>query len=164
MDVTRALGNDVAQKREHQLVEPRGRPTTPAARPSRRPPRGPRTGGFVIPVSTNDKGRLAPASSLVEPRGLEPLTPCLQSRCATNCAMAPSSRADTTTGDATRHTAVLQIIQLAGLSVASAHRRASALLSLTDFATAAAPIAAAMSANSLRMDTSLIEWETGWWA
>src|SRR4051812_12322441 len=27
---------------------------------------------------------------LVEPRGLEPLTPCLQSRCATNCAMAPS--------------------------------------------------------------------------
>ena len=26
---------------------------------------------------------------LVEPRGLEPLTPCLQSRCATNCAMAP---------------------------------------------------------------------------
>ena len=27
--------------------------------------------------------------SVVEPRGLEPLTPCLQSRCATNCAMAP---------------------------------------------------------------------------
>jgi hypothetical protein len=25
----------------------------------------------------------------VEPRGLEPLTPCLQSKCATNCAMAP---------------------------------------------------------------------------
>jgi hypothetical protein len=25
----------------------------------------------------------------VEPRGLEPLTPCLQSRCATNCAKAP---------------------------------------------------------------------------
>src|SRR5664279_184424 len=28
-------------------------------------------------------------SVLVEPRGLEPLTPCLQSRCATNCAKAP---------------------------------------------------------------------------
>ena len=28
---------------------------------------------------------------IVEPRGLEPLTPCLQSRCATNCAMAPQS-------------------------------------------------------------------------
>ena len=28
---------------------------------------------------------------MVEPRGLEPLTPCLQSRCATNCAMAPMS-------------------------------------------------------------------------
>jgi hypothetical protein len=27
---------------------------------------------------------------VVEPRGLEPLTPCLQSRCATNCAKAPS--------------------------------------------------------------------------
>lgn len=26
---------------------------------------------------------------LVELRGLEPLTPCLQSRCATNCATAP---------------------------------------------------------------------------
>ena len=25
----------------------------------------------------------------VEPTGLEPVTPCLQSRCATNCAMAP---------------------------------------------------------------------------
>ncbi len=29
---------------------------------------------------------------LVEPRGLEPLTPCLQSRCATNCAKAPDAR------------------------------------------------------------------------
>ena len=28
----------------------------------------------------------------VEPRGLEPLTPCLQSKCATNCAMAPCRR------------------------------------------------------------------------
>ena len=28
----------------------------------------------------------------VEPRGLEPLTPCLQSRCATNCAKAPGER------------------------------------------------------------------------
>ncbi len=27
----------------------------------------------------------------VEPRGLEPLTPCLQSRCATNCAKAPDA-------------------------------------------------------------------------
>jgi hypothetical protein len=29
----------------------------------------------------------------VEPRGLEPLTPCLQSKCATNCAMAPDHAA-----------------------------------------------------------------------
>ena len=27
----------------------------------------------------------------MEPRGLEPLTPCLQSKCATCCAMAPVS-------------------------------------------------------------------------
>jgi hypothetical protein len=27
----------------------------------------------------------------VEPTGLEPVTPCLQSKCATNCAMAPRS-------------------------------------------------------------------------
>jgi hypothetical protein len=27
----------------------------------------------------------------VEPTGLEPVTPCLQSKCATNCAMAPWS-------------------------------------------------------------------------
>ena len=32
---------------------------------------------------------ISPGSRWVEPRGLEPLTPCLQSRCATNCAMAP---------------------------------------------------------------------------
>ena len=30
-----------------------------------------------------------PTHHSVEPRGLEPLTPCLQSKCATNCAMAP---------------------------------------------------------------------------
>ena len=30
-----------------------------------------------------------PRHHRVEPRGLEPLTPCLQSRCATNCAKAP---------------------------------------------------------------------------
>jgi hypothetical protein len=30
----------------------------------------------------------------VEPRGLEPLTPCLQSRCATNCAKAPRRLAE----------------------------------------------------------------------
>jgi hypothetical protein len=36
-----------------------------------------------LPTVSRDIGR-------VEPRGLEPLTPCLQSRCATNCAKAPS--------------------------------------------------------------------------
>ncbi len=34
-------------------------------------------------------GQLSTFELYVEPRGLEPLTPCLQSRCATNCAMAP---------------------------------------------------------------------------
>jgi DNA-directed RNA polymerase specialized sigma24 family protein len=32
---------------------------------------------------------VAPPNRRVEPRGLEPLTPCLQSRCATSCAKAP---------------------------------------------------------------------------
>ncbi len=32
---------------------------------------------------------LAGTFSMVEARGLEPRTPCLQSRCATNCAMPP---------------------------------------------------------------------------
>ena len=35
---------------------------------------------------------------VVEPRGLEPLTPCLQSRCATNCAKAPGISTSTTGG------------------------------------------------------------------
>ena len=43
---------------------------------------GPRTSA----ESRADKGKY------VEPRGLEPLTPCLQSKCATCCAMAPVSR------------------------------------------------------------------------
>ena len=30
---------------------------------------------------------------VVEPTGLEPVTPCLQSRCATNCAIAPGMSA-----------------------------------------------------------------------
>ena len=34
-------------------------------------------------------GQVSNFSTYVEPRGLEPLTPCLQSRCATNCAKAP---------------------------------------------------------------------------
>ena len=41
--------------------------------------------GTTEALSRDRKGPL----TWVEPRGLEPLTPCLQSRCATNCAMAP---------------------------------------------------------------------------
>lgn len=41
-------------------------------------------------TTTTTKAAGWPAAFMVEPRGLEPLTPCLQSRCATNCAMAPS--------------------------------------------------------------------------
>ena len=51
----------------------------------------------------------------VEPRGLEPLTPCLQSRCATNCAKAPVRDERAGVG------------QLLTGSVASAHRACSAL-------------------------------------
>src|SRR5918994_3545496 len=41
------------------------------------------------PPDKNNNPRLTWGVLPVEPRGLEPLTPCLQSRCATNCAMAP---------------------------------------------------------------------------
>lgn len=43
---------------------------------------------IVEPTPTHIRGSIM--SSMVELRGLEPLTPCLQSRCATNCAIAPS--------------------------------------------------------------------------
>src|ERR1700740_1973696 len=39
-------------------------------------------GPAIVPLATSPRAR-------VERRGLEPLTPCLQSRCATNCANAP---------------------------------------------------------------------------
>ncbi len=40
-------------------------------------------------TETIDDGRGSNLVRGVDPRGLEPLTPCLQSRCATNCAMGP---------------------------------------------------------------------------
>ncbi len=46
----------------------------------------------AVAVSQEHGG--AGGTVVVEPRGLEPLTPCLQSRCATNCAMAPGRRPD----------------------------------------------------------------------
>jgi hypothetical protein len=59
---------------------------------------------------------------VVEPRGLEPLTPCLQSRCATNCAMAPGDHP-------------WRVVRRDGaystVSVISAHRSRSARSSLT---------------------------------
>ncbi len=41
-------------------------------------------------------GQVSNFSTYVEVRGLEPLTPCLQSRCATNCAIPPGVQADIT--------------------------------------------------------------------
>ena len=43
----------------------------------------------LTPEPASTDVRCSSTSSIVEPRGLEPLTPCLQSRCATNCATAP---------------------------------------------------------------------------
>ena len=43
----------------------------------------------LTPEPASTDVRCSSTSNLVEPRGLEPLTPCLQSRCATNCATAP---------------------------------------------------------------------------
>ena len=102
-----------AQQRRPQLPRPAG-PARPLTRPS---PHLLRSGGHRPPFrpsrdhqpATSPRAvRLWPlvwhlrlgmgtacdlggrrSESVVEPRGLEPLTPCLQSRCATNCAMAP---------------------------------------------------------------------------
>ena len=65
-----------------------------------------------------------PATGLVEPRGLEPLTPCLQSRCATNCAKAPRVRSGAGGERASG---------LVDVSVASAQRACSCLLSSSFF-------------------------------
>ena len=37
-----------------------------------------------------EKGLVVGRFGVVEPTGLEPVTPCLQSRCAASCAMAPT--------------------------------------------------------------------------
>ncbi len=43
----------------------------------------------IRPTTGDAEGQGSHTDALVEPRGLEPLTPCLQSRCAASCAMAP---------------------------------------------------------------------------
>src|SRR5699024_4789239 len=43
----------------------------------------------LAPTPASTDVRCSRTSEIVEPTGLEPVTPCLQSRCATNCAMAP---------------------------------------------------------------------------
>ena len=44
---------------------------------------------FAVTTGESTHVRCLSMSETVDPRGLEPLTPCLQSRCATNCAMGP---------------------------------------------------------------------------
>ena len=61
---------------------------------------------------------------VVEPRGLEPLTPCLQSRCATNCAKAPDGRLATGADYSVEEGGVDGELML---SVASAQRACSCL-------------------------------------
>jgi hypothetical protein len=74
-----------------RLIPPRrlppGRHTHADCRRSQvvRQDRTPRT------TTPTESRRYRPWWAVVEPRGLEPLTPCLQSRCATNCAMAPGN-------------------------------------------------------------------------
>ncbi len=83
--------------------------------------------------------RVSNDERLVEPRGLEPLTPCLQSRCATNCAKAP--REGRAAGQ-----------RLVTASVASAQLACSARPSSIFFFAASAPAAAR------RMTTSFFTW------
>src|SRR5665648_890195 len=68
----------------HEMLEP----ANPAHSTPRNDERDESLRSRPVPHAQGSTGLL-----LVEPRGLEPLTPCLQSRCATNCAMAPRAAA-----------------------------------------------------------------------
>ena len=87
----------------------------------------------------HERGPYRPAErslTWVETRGLEPLTPCLQSRCATNCATSPSGLSpDLTPVQRTE-------------SVASAHRSCSAWSACILRQTAKTPAPASTAAMS----------------
>jgi hypothetical protein len=76
---------------------------------------------------------------VVEPRGLEPLTPSLQTRCATNCAKAPRAVARPANQD------------LWTVSVASAQRACSVLPWSIFFFARTAPAAASRTTMSFFM-------------
>ena len=76
-------------------------------------------------ATTPSPAREPGADELVEPRGLEPLTPCLQSRCATNCAMAPGAavRRRQERADVVGRLGPERLLALAGLGLPARDRR-----------------------------------------
>ena len=78
----------------------------------------------------------------VEPRGLEPLTPCLQSRCATNCAKAPCSVVEERAPASVSKPPGPLVQALSTLSVACCHRACSCLPWSIFFFAKTAPAAA----------------------
>ncbi len=147
------LPNDndrVGARLEAELAEPFDTVLTKAKRPA---------GETSEPLdSSNSSAALTQSiclsnATMVEPRGLEPLTPCLQSRCATNCAKAPGGPAD-----GTGWWCVAQALWT--VSVASAQSACSLRLSSIFFLTRTAPAAARASSRSFFMTNPL----GSWWA
>ena len=133
-------------QREFRVIQMRPRPTC-GSRLDRSCPQHPPVCGLAKPrlnrAATNCAK--APQDGLVEPRGLEPLTPCLQSRCATNCAKAPGEAGE------------VQLRLTA--SVASAQRACSALPSSSFFLAYTTPAAArAMQQELLHGGDSSKRW------
>ncbi len=77
----------VGVRLEAELAEPFDTVLTNAKRPAGDPGE-PLDSSSIHSVALTQSTCLS-KDTVVEPRGLEPLTPCLQSRCATNCAKAP---------------------------------------------------------------------------
>src|SRR5690606_34352879 len=100
-------------------------------------------------ITVDDKTRIIDG---VEPGGLEPPTPCLQSRCATNCAMAPGDAAWGRSGVRRAHSKV---------SVTSAQRSRSALSSVY-LRHSRYPAPAARSRTRSFFMTFPLEWVRQW--
>ena len=134
-----------------------GRPSSAGRAPARQDGRRGRTARAqatqrpTAPVRQDSRPQADLRFLVVEPRGLEPLTPCLQSRCATNCAKAP--RAGTLTPYDVRAVRLNHRRRRSALSmrcrVASAHRACSLLALGSSFRLAMSTPTAARAIRSI---------------
>src|SRR3954447_24070309 len=115
-----------------------------------------------MPVIAGDVSyiRPGPGIQVVEPRGLEPLTPCLQSRCATNCAKAPRGGFETL-ADARSSTTQEEAQAFSTLSVACCHRACSCLPWSIFFFAKTAPATAMVTSRIFFISVFLQRLESG---